>query len=246
MTFVLRRALLASAAMGGEAYWSRIYNTERASLIGLWRQNETSGATAVDISPQANNGAYTGVDLANAAGPDGTYVPYYDGTNDYLNIYSAGLNTDFSGAAGTILAWAKVSGAGAWADGVARSIVWMEVDANNQIYIQKSAGNNRVNYKYGAAGTSNFYGVTSISPTGWVCYALTWSAAADKVIVYYNGVPQTTMATLGVWAGNLSATKCTVGSTYTTPGSVWAGWIGPVAIWSKALTAGQIAELSSI
>ncbi|MFV1969356.1 MAG: hypothetical protein ACC628_28375, partial [Pirellulaceae bacterium] len=59
---------------------------------------EASGSISDDLSPQGNDGAYTGVTLGQPGIGDGRTCPLFDGANDYNNIYSAALNTDFDGA----------------------------------------------------------------------------------------------------------------------------------------------------
>jgi len=74
---------------GGSTYIDKVLSIQPANLIGYWPMNDASGAVALDYSGQGNNGAYTGVSLANAPGPDGgNSCPLFDGTSDFNNIYS--------------------------------------------------------------------------------------------------------------------------------------------------------------
>ena len=66
-----------------------------SSLIGFWPQNELSGGVSIDHSGLGHDGAYTGVTLGQPGVPGmGMTSPFYDGANDFNNIYSAGLAND--------------------------------------------------------------------------------------------------------------------------------------------------------
>ena len=244
--------------------------TADAHTVGLWPFNEGYGTKAGDLSAnnndgsiangdwgsypaatdrsgQANHGVYTGVQLANAAGPDGVKVPYFDGINDYVNIYSAGLNTDFNGAAGTLAFWLKVANAGVWTDGVNRWGPRFVVDASNFVDFVKRNANNTIDLNYKAGGVGLVYSISSHSPTDWTHYALTWDAATDEFKAYING-SQTgvTKTGLGVWSGNLLNTATVIGSATTNADGDYRGWVGPVAIWTKALTSAEILKLATV
>lgn len=231
--------------LGG--YLSKILAVEPASLIGVWLQNEASGSVSFDHSGKGNNGLYTGVTLGQPGVPGmGMTSPFFDGANDFNNIYSAGLNADFDGAEGAVLAWAKVSGAGVWEDSTNRKIVHLGVDATtNRITIFRPTGNNTITFTYEAGNVVETQNAT-LSSLGFVCYAMTWSKSGDAVKYYLGGATVgATDTSLGVWAGNLGNTVNTIGVGNTTPGAVWSGNIGPAVLYNKALTAAQIAYLST-
>jgi hypothetical protein len=165
---------------------------------------------------------------------------------DYVDIYSAGLNTGFSGAAGSIELWAKVSSANDWIDGEARYLVMIQVDGNNQVYVRKSSTSNQIEFGYIAGGTSKSVAKTSISPTGWMVLGLTWDKAADQVRAYYNGVQVgATQTGLGTWSGSLASSACVIGAADNSGTNPWKGYIGHVAVWDKALSAQQAQWLSN-
>jgi hypothetical protein len=96
------------------------------SPLAYWKLDETSGTIAVDSSVNANAAAYVGPTLAANTFLDGSPAPNFDGTNDYVNLYSAGLAVDWDAAdpnQGTIALWVRVSGAGVWTDGTAAGAV---------------------------------------------------------------------------------------------------------------------------
>ncbi len=75
-------------------YWQKVRQTAPANLIGYWPMWEPSGSTSFDISNEGNDGAYTGVALGSQGIGDGRSSPTFDGTNDFNNVYSAGLAAD--------------------------------------------------------------------------------------------------------------------------------------------------------
>lgn len=237
-----RRALLSG---GGSGYYKKILSTAPGSLIGFWRQNEESGTTSEDISGEDNDGSYTGVTLANARGPDGQPVPYYDGANDYNNIYSAAFNTDFDGSEGTALVWAKVNGAGVWTDGTERRLIQLRADTDNRLWMGRYIGNNEFSFFYEANATAESTDY-AFSAMGWFCAAMTWSNSGDSVVFFINGDLVTSHSTIGTWAGALNNDQAIIGARITTPTNVWHGWLGPVAIWSTPLTPEQVAYVSAV
>jgi hypothetical protein len=212
--------------------------------IAYWPLWEGAGAVAYDISGNARNGAYTGVDLGQVGIGDGRACPWFDGTGDYVNIYSAAFAADLDGAEGSAMVWPRVNSAGAWIDGATRDVLTLAADGNNYIKLRKSAVNNTAFWEYKAGGVSKSVSViTSILP--YACWVLTWSAAGDEVRAYLNGVQQgTTQTTLGIWAGPLAPTFCTIGAASTVPAAVFHGWEAHAAVWNRALPLAEVASLA--
>ena len=212
--------------------------------IAYWPQDEATGTTVNCLVNAAQDGTYTGVTLANAAGPDGVRkAPLYDGTNDFADVQTATLAAAFSGAAGTIAAWAKVNAAGIWTDGSWNYIARLAVDNNNEIKLIKTNTNNRLEFTYNAGATSKTVYKDSMTETGWMHLALTWDKTADQVKAYYNGSQEgTTQTTLGTWAGSLSNAR--IGA-YNATLFRWHGWLADVALWTSALDADTIAALAT-
>jgi hypothetical protein len=231
--------------MGGkQKYYQKILSIQRANLIGFWRLNETSGATAVDISGQGNNGTYTGVDLANAAGPDGVLIPYFDGAADYVNLFSAALAADVSKAAGTIALWVKPVNGSYWA---AVGTGWMiELDFlnnSNTIYIGKVAANViRAVYQQGATSK-----VVDLAPSGagLVHLGMTWDTVADAMKGYRSGA-QVGVTQTGLVQPTGSLTTATLGARNITPTSPFNGWEGLVALWKTALTPAEMLNVATV
>lgn len=221
---------------------SDILATQPAALISYLKLDEPSGATAEDSTANNRDGAYVGVDLAQPGIGDGRTAPFFDGTNDYVNWYSAGLNAAFNGAEGTFGIWIKMASAAVWPDGTARRPVTVRVNTSNSVHMQKPAAGT-LNVIYAAGGTTKTIQIDTTT-TDWFSVYITWSAAADEMKVYFNGTQYgTTQTGLGIWAGALAATACVIGAQTTTPANVHHGWLAHAALWSAPLTASEIAYL---
>src|SRR5260221_339585 len=154
-----------------------------------------------------------GVTLGSAAGGHLTNAYTFDGSNDNVNIYSTDLNGTLNPSEGSLVVWAKVSGAGVWTDGVTRYVASIQVDGNNNIILRKSSGSNLFSLIYDANGTSSRIDDSSFSPTGWEQYVITWSKSNDQVKAYVNGAQLgSTLTGLGTWVGNFSSTQAVIGS----------------------------------
>ena len=132
-----------------------------SSVVALWPLNETSGSTAYDVSGNGRNGAYTGVTLADAAGPKGGSAPLFDGANDYVNLYSTSLRDAFNGAEGSFLLWYKLYNSGVWTDGAGRYFYNFAADGSNYIRLSKTSATGQVDVRYNAGGTLKF-----VQPSG--------------------------------------------------------------------------------
>ena len=118
-------------------YYKKVLSLAGSSINGYWPMWEGSGSVSEDISSQGNTGAYTGVELGQAGIGDGRSCPLFDGTNDFNNVYSAGLDADFSNAEGTLAICGKVSAAGVWTDAAIRNLFSLAADGANFIEMRK-------------------------------------------------------------------------------------------------------------
>jgi len=240
----IRGLVLLNPLLGRENYVNKVVEYDP---IAYWPLLETSGTTATDYSGNSRDGTYSGVSLANALGPDGrNKCPYFDGADDTVDIYSAGFNTDFSGAEGTISGWAKVAAA-RWTDAQVRRALLLEVDSDNYVQIQKSSTNNVLTFHYKAGGTMEDSQYTTSGPTAWFHWAMSWSATGNIVRYYFNGRQTDTMTALGTWAGNFDANQTLIGaSQVATPTDEWLGWLAHIAVFDSVLSAPAIADLAAV
>lgn len=216
------------------------------SPIAYWILGEAAGATAVcQVNSPAQDGAYTGVTLGQPGIGDGNTAPFFDGANDYVDIYSVALRDNISVTEFTIALWAKVN---SWADGTFRRFIsirgdnWDDIihlfthNANNTIFMQYEANNIPVTVQSNLGGTSD-----------WFHLAITVSALADQMKSFVNGA-QTglTQTGLGAWAGgNIDTDRSLIGARFKTA-NVMNGWLAHCAVWDTPLTAPQILDLATV
>lgn len=227
-------------------YARRVLTAAGVLPIGYWPLGELSGNAAICPFNAALNGAYTGVAFNYPGIGDGRSAPFWDGANDYCNVYTAGLASAFNALAGTVMIWLRVASASVWADGVQRVVLRLAADNNNEIGINKQTAANTLRAYYRAASTTSAATFTT-NTLDWLCYGLTWDKAADQVKQYANGVQQgATVTGLQTWTGALGSTICNLGALITTPTNVWSGTLAHAAVWGKALSANVMAALARV
>ena len=218
--------------------------------IAYWPLNEGSGTTAACQINPAQNGTYTGVTLANdATGSFGTAAPFFDGANDYVNIYSLTLANAWNTPERSMMVWAKVNGAGVWTDGATRAAIDLRGVVGTDNYIQRKDNvNNRLDWLYrsSAGGILQTRSEAGVSTTDWMCLIFTVSVASNQAIAYRNG-SQVGAALAGIlaWGGLLGATQACVGAQNTTPADVWHGWCAHAALWNRVLPSAEVTALAN-
>lgn len=218
----------------------------KSGPIAYWPQDERTGTTAHCLVNPAQNGTYVGVTLANdASGPFGTPAPFYDGTNDYCNIYSATLDAAFDEDEHSVGGWAKVANAGVWADGVARHLVCLSWSNYAEFStVNKEIAANRLRFNHRTAGVSHALNYDTSAPTDWFFWMMTVSAAANETQFYFNGVELLPAAACAAAAvSGLDNTRTLIGARITTPLSVFHGGEGPLGVWGRPLTPADVAGL---
>lgn len=228
-------------------YWRKMLSVAPDALIAYWPLYEPSGTVVINRQGDAaRNGVYTGVDLNYPGIGDGLSAPFFDGVNDYANIYSAALNSAFNAAEGTIQIWGRLTAA-VWTDATYRQAMMLRADANNRLLIEREPTNDQIVYYYIAGGTLKSVALTTSRPITPFHLALTWSKSADQMKAYFNGVQVgATQTGLGTWAGALASTACLIGAVTTTPTFIWSGMLAHAGVWTRALSAGEVAELYRI
>jgi len=234
-------------------YLAAVKATSPANLIGYWPINDSTGSKAQDHSNNGRNGTIYGVTLgADGIGDynsDGVFTAgTFDGINDYIDIYSAGLAGAFNPDALTVLVWGRVTGT--WTDATGRVLVYLGADTDqNRLYFLKDASG-YMNWAYEAGNVlktqSDATGLhlKDLSADAWFCLAMTVSTAADQLIAYYNGAQWREIVTgLGTWAGALNSEFCNIGAKQTTPSVLFDGDLAHMALWDTVLTPAQISAL---
>lgn len=218
----LRFSTLGSSGQYTE--WDTFSVTEVSPLVGIPTNGVTLGASTGTNGHGAT--AYT-----------------FDGTNDYVNIYSQTLNSIFNPDEGTLSLWSKVSGAGVWTDGNLRTAFILDVDGStNRFGFYKPSSNNQFAGLYVVGGINkNISGNFLSGSTSWFLSTLTWSKSKDELKMYINGAQVgSTQTGLGTWAGNFSSARSVIGTNHTAIG-FWSGQINDVRLYDRALSAEEIA-----
>lgn len=238
---------------GGREYYKKVLAT---GPIAYWPQWEPSGGVSRCLVDSAQNGAYTGVTLGQPGIGDGRTSPFFDGANDFNNVFTPTFRDRFAltnhgapGAVseGAVMVWARVANAGVWTDAVnRRPLSLVVVNGVNDVYFQKRAGANQFLFVYTAGGVTHFLTI-ALNTILWFNAMITWSASADEVRFYLDGVQQgVTLNGLGVWAGNLAATRTIIGAQVTMPAEVFHGYLAHGAVWDRALSPAEIAQLAVV
>jgi hypothetical protein len=222
-------------------------NTESSKI--LFRSNNTAvefyvdNVSVTEVSPLVGTNT-NGVTVGSVANGHLTNAYTFDGSNDVVNIYSSDLNSVFNPDEGTLVAWAKVNGAGVWSDGSYREIIQLRTDASNYIGIFKNDVGTLAFYT--AFGGITKARSTNTTTTDWFQVVITWSKSNDQVKAYLNGSQiNSTLTGLGIWTGNLVSTTATIGTSTSSGSSPWAGAINDVRLYNRALSDAEIANMYS-
>lgn len=214
------------------------------SPYAYWPLWETEGAVAHCLIDPNQDGAYVGVTLGHSEGPDGNPVPLFDGTNDYVNILTATLNTNFDGAVGSMAAWFKVYNASVWTE-IVRYVMRLFADTSNNIYMRKDSTEDQVSWRYKSGGAA-LSQVAACGLLSWVHMAMTWDRTTENKVHYYLSGTEVLPASSGLLAWTGALTIATIGSMDLVPAQVWYGWLAHAALWDTVLTPANVADLAVI
>lgn len=240
--------------IGGDApviptYQDIVMGVQTDDLIAYFPLNEVAGTVAINrISTPAGDGAYSGATPGQIADPFGEgLAPSFDGTTDFINIYTTYLNNIKNGDEYSISAWAKVSGVGDWTDGISRMIVRLSGATGNQLHawVRRSTSNSTLNFQMWSGGVKQTdLNKGSLSHTNWMHVVLTNSVSGGDSDIYLNAV-NTDGGSPIAWGGtNFGSALCVIGAASSATGAdSWKGYISHVAIWRRALTAAEVTTL---
>lgn len=249
--FVGSAADFAGLAVTGSQEAAYVAKVLALSPIAYWVLGEHTGAVAYDqIDPPDQNGTHVGVTLGNAGIGDGQVCPYYDGANDYTNVYSAALNAAFNGPEGTLVGWLKVANVGVWTDGNPHRVAYLRGDANNDLSILKAGANNRLQVIYRTGATNEVVNADGYVTTDWLHLGCTFSDSNNsaEVAIFVSGAQVgAAVAVANPWgAASLNSSQTLIGAWNQTGTNVWLGYLAHVAIWDSVLTAPQMATLATV
>lgn len=214
-----------------QSYADRVLGRFRANCIRYFPLDDASSARARELV-KGDHGTRTGTTL----GQPGINGPssYFDSINDFVNIYSAALNTDFAYDPFTVSIWVHTDAA-AWVDNVERSIIEITADVNNTLALRKH-GNNFLYVDTSAGGVRTFQFAVP-KPTDWFHCAIAITPTSWQW--FLDTIPQLPQVT-GIWVGALAANACCIGSADTTPNKCWLGHLAHCSLYNRALSADEI------
>lgn len=193
------------------------------------------------------NASITSATVAQPFGRGGLrYANLYDGNNDFDQLPAATLDLTSNWSEGTLMVFCQITDPNVWIDGLLRRIVFIRIDADNQISLHKSVVNN-LQTLYEADNVALTRNITT-STLDRFMLALTWSkstGATGEVRTFFNGVQNgPTLTNLGVWSdGALNQINTLIGAGANTPALLWSGLISDVIINpTRAMSPREIAE----
>jgi fibronectin type 3 domain-containing protein len=214
--------------------------------VAYWPLNETNGTVAFDLAG-GNNGTYVGgialgqpgISFQSGAIPDAAfstpnYSPIFDGNSGYVDVPQGQLNIT---QAITITAWVNFSEIAHFSDIISRG------DSSWRMTISGS-GNPGANDSLGNNGDAN--APNPIVASGWhlIAYSYTGISGANNGSLYVDGVlvVHNTTTAPAVNANNLWL----AGAPDYGTGRLFFGNLAHVAIFTNALSAGQLQTLYSV
>ena len=223
------------------------------SPVAYWPLSETSGTNADNLGASGSGADGTYDRDVSTMGPttgigDGNTAPVFDATNDEVNLYTTTFSdywdgdVDDIGNLGSMMAWAKVSGAGVWEDSASRQVLRIRAGSTHW-RIKKDNTNNRVEYERDNVLLQK----NGVSETGWMFLGFTWNETPDEFLAYYNGSQEgTTQSGLETWnGGGLNSSSCWIGAEATGT-TLWSGALAHVAFFSTVLNGAAWADLASV
>lgn len=202
--------------------------------------------TQLDIPADDSNldGSITGATVGQDAGRLGrAYL--FDGVNDYVDVYSAELNSLFRPDEGTIIVFIRVSGAGVWSDGVNRRVFHLRADSDNFFLLSKVT--NTLELRRQTLGSNKTVNSGAQSSIDWQHVAITFSVDGDEMRGYLNGSQiGSTLDGLASWSGNLASNAAVIGSLFNTGSNNWDGYLCHVALFRGVLTPAEILRIAQL
>lgn len=228
---------------GAPSYTDRIKALFGANLIAYWPMNELSGTTAIDVSGNGLNGAYTGVTLGQPGIGDGNTCPLFDGVGDYNDIYSAGLNAPFDGTEGALLIWVAILNAAVLSDGDYHIIAEIRTDVNNRIEIYSN--NTTITFSTTMGGIDkDIAGTLSAANTVLKPFIINWSDTGNALSAWIGGAQVgATQTGIGTWVGDLASGRCRIGAEATSLS--WKGYLAHALLLNRPMTTTEIASVSA-
>lgn len=168
----------------------------------------------------AITGATPGTDLTNNL----LRAYYFDGSGDFLNLFTPQFNSAFNPVKGTVLAFIQPD-TGTWTDGTLRRVFYAGVDAANNLSIYQNTVDNTLQATLTFGGVQKTIIATGQSFTSMALVGITWNKETDTFSFYLNDTLVGTATGLGTFVGNFASTLVTIGAGSTAGINSWKGLI---------------------
>lgn len=226
------------------------YIASLPGLIAYWSMQETSGLVAIAAPNISMNGSISGALIGQIATNKLGNAYLFDAVNDYVNIFTAALQSAFTPNLCTVFQFVKMRDVSVWTDGIERRHLNLAVDNNNHYRLYKPTTSNQYIGRFVSGGTLKSRTITGMTTANFFMVAMSVNKASDRMRTYLNGVQQGADVTgLNVWAGSLAATTTTIGAGSTAGVNPSDAYICHTAIVNAELSAAtllQIAQLGGV
>lgn len=212
------------------------------SLLAYYPLDETSGTVVYDRSGNARNGAYVAAPtLSNLQAPSGKLAPLFNGSTQYINLTTSGLQTAMNLQEFSVSFWLKTDSAARWDSASNVGMFAALVNGSNSLNIFHqgvAAKSLRSTYVAGgvtAGGNNGLY-----YPSSWVHITISASKIANEFSLYYNGALVGTYTPVGTWAGVPSSLYFGA-----ITGATMSGWLADLVVTSRPITQAENYLLAS-
>ncbi len=165
--------------------------------VSVKQTNILASSMYADPANNPFSGAVTGASIVSGAGKI-QYARSFDGTNDFIDIYSAELNSSTDPTDFSIGVFAQKD---TW-DATERDLLSFTVDANNYIRVTDTTTAGTLQWDIMAGGVLESITHVTDSPSGWFYVDVT--VTGGNLIATYNGSQVGSTAVAGTFVGNFA------------------------------------------
>ncbi len=208
--------------------YTATYKPETAppGLVLGYGFEETSGATATDVTPLKNNGTISGA-TSTASGKFGRALSF-DGTNDKVDVPDASSLDLTTGM--TLEAWVKPTTNASW-----RTAILKERGTNDLAYALYTSNGSKPRAENFTGVENTAAGTSALPLNTWSHLAATYDGT--NLRFYVNGVLVTTKATSGAMPNTANPLRIGGNAIW---GEYFSGLIDEVRVYNRALSASEL------
>ncbi|WP_026066007.1 LamG-like jellyroll fold domain-containing protein [Actinoalloteichus spitiensis] len=210
----------------------------RTPAVSHWKFDEFDGTTTPDSSGNGHTASVAGT-VQWSDGHNGD-APHFDGSTGHLTTDSAGVRTDSSFA---VTAWVRLTDKER-----SRTAVSQDSAQSSGYHLHYSRDDDRWAFSLPSAygGSSTTARALSIEPadaTGhWTHLAGVYEAHRQRIILYVNGVEQSSTEVSSHWNATGSV-RIGAAQSGGRASDFWAGAVDEVRVYERALAAAEVAEI---